>query len=441
MLLDTDEELAADQRRRRFARQVRYAAEHTTAYARLVTPDRTLPLPGFDLLPVTTKSQYAADPQAYRATGVPAAMCFHTSGSTGAPTPVWAGADELRTMWALSAVSDVMHGHIGPQDHFVVATWARALLGNTSAAMAAGMAGAQVSMPGQLPPATMINLLRTDVPGGTPDHCTVLLAYPSYLDHLITRARVIGLGPADFGLRRIITGGEIVTDGLIDRVRSVFGDGVDVVQGYGMTETFPAGGSVCEQGHLHFESSRCIIEVKALDSDTPAAPGTYGTLVVTPLLPFRRATVLIRYDTGDVVQVLESPARCSLAALPATSRVLGKRDLCAPQSTGLLTPARILHSLERSGTTGHPIRFGFASEQPTQDTGVHLEVVVQERELSMAAERIHTVLAADRIEIGELTLVTDPALLTRPYPWRGDLWEQPLTSAAQVGDSARLTPA
>jgi phenylacetate-coenzyme A ligase PaaK-like adenylate-forming protein len=38
--------------------------------------------------------------------------------------------------------------------------------------------------------------------------------YPSYLGQLVEEAKRLGYGPGDFGLERIMAGGEVVTAGL-----------------------------------------------------------------------------------------------------------------------------------------------------------------------------------------------------------------------------------
>jgi acyl-CoA synthetase (AMP-forming)/AMP-acid ligase II len=61
------------------------------------------------------------------------------------------------------------------------------------------------------------------------------------------RARELGFGPDDFGLERVLLGGEIVSEAMQRRVREVLGP-IQFVQNYGMTELVPFGASVCNQG-------------------------------------------------------------------------------------------------------------------------------------------------------------------------------------------------
>src|SRR5262245_14287655 len=79
--------------------------------------------------------------------------------------------------------------------------------------------------------------------------------------------------------------------------------------------------SLCEQGHLHFEVSQGLLEVSSVETATPALAGEAGTIVATPFYPYRETTLLLRYDTGDVVKRLVEPLTCRLCYLPATSRL------------------------------------------------------------------------------------------------------------------------
>ena len=144
--------------------------------------------------------------------------------------------------------------------------------------------------------------------------------------------------------------------------------------GYAMTETYPFAGMPCDAGHLHFEPSQGLIEVLDPETGEPAAPGGLGTLVVTPLPPFRETTLLLRYDTQDLVRALDGPPTCNRSGLPATSDLLGKRRLAVRHATGWTTPRDVLEALEAVETVPLPARCGFWAEAD----GVTIEVVVRD---------------------------------------------------------------
>jgi phenylacetate-coenzyme A ligase PaaK-like adenylate-forming protein len=82
-----------------------------------------------------------------------------------------------------------------------------------------------------------------------------------------------------------------VTAGLKQRCRELFG-AVQFLEGYGMTESWPFGGTLCADGHPHFEPSHGLLEVLNIETGAPARPGEAGTLVLTPFPPFRETTIV-----------------------------------------------------------------------------------------------------------------------------------------------------
>ena len=128
------------------------------------------------------------------------------------------------------------------------------------------------------------------------------------------------------------------------------------LEGLGMTETWPVGGRLCEAGHLHFEVSQGLIEVKPLEGTVPAQAGEAGTLVVTLFPPYRETTLLLRYDTQDVVRVLPAELSCSLNPLPATSNLLGKRSLSVRHDQGWTFPREVAEALEAVEAVPLPAR-------------------------------------------------------------------------------------
>ncbi len=434
LLSEQDPDLFTDHVRSRFARQVRYAATRTRAYqnlpqafasARGLAGDSDAVLPDFAALPVTTKADYLADPDGYLALDVPVAAAFHTSGSTGRPVAVRFSAAELKTTYAMSAIGNLVHDLITPGDRVLVATSARAALGNSSIAMSTAMVGAEASLAGQRPAGEMLSLLAT-TGRPSPDSAafTVLSTYPSYLGLLVSEASRQGLGPDDFALRTVMTGGEIVTAALLDRARTVFGEHVRFVQSYGMTETAPAGGSLCEAGHLHFEPSKAIIETRALGTARHAQPGELATLVVTPLTPFRRATVFLRYDTGDVVRALPAQLSCSLAAMPATSVPEGKQSFTIHRPELTVTPRELLEVIEASPHVCLPARISYhENDDATVDLTVQASHPSAEASLRADLQRAG-------VPVRTLTVVRDISTTNAPaYPLRGVLPDAPVAAA------------
>ena len=187
-------------------------------------------------------------------------------------------------------------------------------------------------------------------------------------------------------------------------------------EGYGMTETFPFAGQRCRQGHVHYDVSQGLVEVVDPDTGERAAPGAEGNLVVTPFATVRTTTLLLRYDTEDVVRALPDEAlTCEFQAMPATSAFLGKRRLAVRTTAGWIHPRQFVEALEDLDDVPLPARF---SATATADgNGVSVSVVVRDTG-DATRRRVGDALEAAGIPVHHLTLCLDHSELTAPYPLR-----------------------
>jgi phenylacetate-coenzyme A ligase PaaK-like adenylate-forming protein len=252
---------------------------------------------------------------------------------------------------------------------------------------------------------------------GKKAQASYLNIYPSYLGQLVEYGLAAGYGPSDFGVERISVGGELVTAGLKARTQALFGP-VRFSEGYGMTETWPTAALRCSQGHLHFESSQALVEVIDPATCAAARPGDVGSLVVTPLPPYRETTILLRYDTEDLVRVLDAPVTCELRHQPATSNLLGKRRLAVRHEAGWTYPREVLEALESVEAVPLPARCGFWAKAQ----GVVIEVVTRDTSGAVRSV-IQQALEEQGVPLTELHLVLHPCQLQHPRPLRGDLRE------------------
>ena len=407
---------------RRFRTQASRAARETAYYGRVfaelgLDPAR-LSEQDVGRLPTTPKSALRDDPDAFvRRTATPYLRSL-TTGTTGPPTSVYFSTYELHLMVALSALGFLSSGQLGPEDVVQISTSSRAVLGNLGLAGACARIGALGYVAGLLEPEQTLAMLAEErrIPGKK-RRTSVMSTYPSYLGQLVECDLRLGYRPTDFGIERVFCGGEIVTAGLKERSRALFGP-VDFFENYAMTELLPLGGHLCEQGHLHFEVSHGLIEVRSLDGDDPALPGQAGTIIATPFPPYRETTLLLRYDTEDVVRALARPLDCSLRNLPATGHLLGKRRLSVQHEDGWTFPRDVIEALEALNAVPLPARCGFW----TVPGGVAVQVVVGE-DTNEARRRVGAALEARGVPLRELRLVEDPRSLERPLPLRGDLRE------------------
>ena len=130
----------------------------------------------------------------------------------------------------------------------------------------------------------------------------VLLCTPTYALHLAEVAAREGLSLRDSAVRKIFVAGE--PGGSVPAVReriSAAWNGAEVLDHYGMTEVGPvAFQRTGESDALHIIEESYFAEIIEPKTGAPAADGTTGELVLTPL--GREASPLLRYRTGDLVR-------------------------------------------------------------------------------------------------------------------------------------------
>lgn len=413
-----DEEMRRDVQLRRFRAQAVHAARETPYYASLFESLRLDPtkLTWDDIarLPYTPKETLRDSPDQFVRRGACPAFRTTTTGTTGWPTAVYFSHHEMRVYSALNAIAFLRLGQLAPEDLVLISTSSRATLGNTCFAQACQRIGATWMMGGLVEPALTLDLLaeKHDLPGHK-RQVSFLNIYPSYLGQLVETGLALGYRPGDFGLERISIGGEIVTPALKRRAAELFG-AVEFIEGYGITEIWPVSGTLCSQGHLHFEPSQGLVEIQSSIINHQSLE----TLVATPFPPYRDTTVVLRFDTGDVVQPVIGALTCEHQHLPATSTILGKRRLCVEHEQGVTVPRDIIEALEDLDTVPLPARFGCWAAPG----GVAVEVVTREQNEAVRS-RVGDALEARGIPLRALRLVEDPSELTHPYPWRCDLRE------------------
>jgi phenylacetate-coenzyme A ligase PaaK-like adenylate-forming protein len=126
-----------------------------------------------------------------------------------------------------------------------------------------------------------------------------------------------------------------------------------------MTEIAPVSGRTCSQAHQHYDLGVGYTELIDLDTGEPAAAGALGTLVITPYFPYRDCMPVFRYDTRDVARCLpDTPLRCELSGIPATSQILGKSNqLLRLPDGGIVTPRQLIEAIEALPAEPWPARY------------------------------------------------------------------------------------
>jgi phenylacetate-CoA ligase len=132
----------------------------------------------------------------------------------------------------------------------------------------------------------------------------ILIGMPTFVYHLLNQAAEEGVRCEN--LRRIVLGGEKVSDGLRQKLRDIALElgarNVDVLATYGFTEAKLAW-TECPFPHdepasgYHLYPDLGIMEVIDPQTGRTLPPGQPGELVFTPL--DARGTVVLRYRTGD----------------------------------------------------------------------------------------------------------------------------------------------
>jgi phenylacetate-CoA ligase len=314
-----------------------------------------LDVAGLRAIPVTVKADLIEQPRDFRCTDVPAYLATRTTGTTGRPAEVWLSRYEMELWPALGALASVLRGELRSGDVMQVSLSSRSTVAVHMAANACRLAGAGCRPLGIVPPEAALDSLAE---GGA----TILLTNPSYLAELVTASRRAGLGAADFQLRRVVAGGEVLSASLARAAARTFG--VPLVEDpYSMTEIVPIGARPCSQGHMHHDTNLGLTELVDLDTGEPAAPGALGTLVITPYFPFRDCTPVFRYDTRDVARCLpDTPLRCELASVPATSLILGKADhLLRIPGREVVTSRQFIEAVESLPAEPWPARYRAAA--------------------------------------------------------------------------------
>ncbi|GAB2941081.1 phenylacetate--CoA ligase family protein [Nonomuraea fastidiosa] len=410
-----DPEIRRSMADRRLRQAVKRAAENT-AYYRLWFREHGIDPAGVGLDEIT---QVASTPKSALRGAGPAfvseqsepVLLAQTTGTTGIPTIVWFSRYELELAAVLSAISYLIVGDMREHHVGLSCISSRATVGLITAQRALNLVGSGFIAQGLVDPGIALDRLATPLhlPRKAP-YVTDLYTVPSYLGALVQRAERDGWQKKDFGLRRIFTGAEILTDAMRERVREVFD--VPVSDVYGMTELVPTTGMVCSKQHLHLAAEQAHFEVLDVDADTPVAPGEIGELVATPYAPYRETTLLIRYRTGDLVRRLpDEPYGCELALLPATSQVLGR----ATGYGGGPTARDVLEVLQRVREVPLPTRYALTGDPVKPD----LHVVAPPGALG----RIEELATARSLQVSKILLVDGADDLPKPCRVRADLYE------------------
>ena len=406
---------------RRFRMLAAKAARETPYYGelfnRLGLDAENLTWEDIPKIPITSKETVRDHPFDFICRNAQVDFLTTTTGTTGRPTQIGFSNHEMQVYMKLCAIFNIMIGDFLPEDISLESSSSRAMLGLLTGIGCMQMCGTTFIHGGQIDPELTLQLLTQEynLPGKK-NRVTISCMYPSYLGEVVECGLRLGYKPGNFGLRRFDIGGEIGTNSVKKRAEQLFGP-VSFYESYGMTETWGSGGEYCSQGHMHYGSGG-FWEFINPESGNPARYGEPAMVVATVLPPYRETTLIIRFNTQDMVRMLPGPVDCESKDTPVSSPIMGKRSLSVQHDQGWTFPREVMEALESVEAVPLPARFGFWSVPG----GVAVEVLV--RSISDEARKaVGTSLEAQNVPVRELILVDSRDQLRKPYPLRCDLKE------------------
>jgi phenylacetate-CoA ligase len=146
------------------------------------------------------------------------------------------------------------------------------------------------------------------------NQATMLHCYPSIAHEVL---KLAAEGGEKLAVQLVSTVGEVLTDDFRELARERFN--CRILDIYGTIESGIIAGRCAHCDHYHPADRHLIFEVLR-DDGSPARPGDIGRVVVTPL--FNAAMPLLRYETGDFVELAESN-NCPRSTV-AVRRILGR---------------------------------------------------------------------------------------------------------------------
>jgi phenylacetate-CoA ligase len=198
-----------------------------------------------------------------------------------------------------------------------------------------------------------------------------LMGAPSVLEFVGRHLSDAGTSLPPGKVKSVLTVSESMTPWLQAHSHEVYGQ--PAVSRYSSWETgILAQQTVDSQGQYIVNHASYLVELLALDSDAPVAPGELGRIVVTDL--FAHAMPLIRYDTGDLGSwSVDNPLRLQ--------KVVGRRvDVLIAEDGRLVAPyvvtGKLLEfpgirqfQLAQTGPLTHRLSL-IAEEDPSRDEAI-----------------------------------------------------------------------
>ena len=246
-------------------RTVRRLGARSAFYAKLLADIdlRRLTLSQFQALPLTTKADLVNRGPDLICHGATPYLSTRTTGTTGKPSRDLDVGVRGAAVAALGALSGLLRGELRPSDCLQV---------NISSRATAAVQHAVGDIPpgrGPRPrPRAGPGPAEPGQPAGPGADDTELL--PQLPGPVGDRGPAARPGPADFSLRIINVGGEVLSPALRAAAEETFG--APITDTFGMTEILPVSGRFCDAGHLHPDLNMGFVEVVSPEGTALAAP-------------------------------------------------------------------------------------------------------------------------------------------------------------------------
>lgn len=239
----------------------------------------------------------------------------HTSGTTGDTLRILDTDDDWR--WWASCFARVLHATgIGPGDRVALA-----YSFGPYVQFWASYAGVLEAGATAVPLGGMESLQRVQTIGDY--RATALMATPTYAARLAKVAAAEGLHDALAGIERVVCTGEpgASLPAMRDHIEGAFG--ARCFDHAGASEAGPFA-HPCDAGGMHLDEEEFVHELLDPHSEEPAASDELAELIVTPL--GRAGFPVIRYRTGDVVEVSPEPCPAGHPGRWLPNGILGRAD-------------------------------------------------------------------------------------------------------------------
>jgi phenylacetate-CoA ligase len=306
--------------------------------------------------------------------GLNAVQLFKTSGTTGKQIKIYLSEGEFHYYAASEAIAGLISGMLGPttiyQLHLPLDISAAATI-STRAAQMAGALVLNLGLSGTVEENVKSLFEKRDIPGKD-NLVSVLFAQPTYLWTLTKKAEELGLNFNESGLKRILTGGAMVTEDLKNRIRRTWG--IQPSDGYAMVEAPAVAAGECPEGNMHFIDLTGYIEVLDPVTQKPVAENEAGVLVITEFYPDKEMMPLLRYWTNDLV--LAGSDKICPCGSPTTyiKDILGRADQMVIIGAMNYYPQEIGDSLLGIPGLSSPPRFKVSVTEEIQGQKVFVEV-------------------------------------------------------------------